>query len=90
MLSAARLEAQVLSEMALIPEARPCGDADSMPREALALTERRYPKALRSLRQGAARSSSRGVAAAESLARYRAIGDDVSGQRAAMIGIENQ
>ena len=92
-LSAARLEAQVLSEMALTHEgAGRFGEADSLLREALALTELRYPESA-SVNAAKARLASylaRREQRAESLALYRAIVADVSGQRAALVGIENQ
>jgi len=92
-LSAARLEAQLLSEMALTHEAAGrFGEANSLLREALALTELRYPESA-SVNAARARLASylaRRGQRDESLALYRAIVADVSGERAALIGIENQ
>ena len=92
-LSAARLEAQILSEMALAHEANGrFGEADGLLREGIALTELRYP-------QSAAVNAAKARLAAylfrrgqrdEAMALYRAIVADVSGQRGALVGLENQ
>ena len=93
MLSAARLEAQILSEMALAHEANGrFGEADALLREGLALTELRYPESA-SVNAAKARLAaflSRRGQRDEALALYRAIVDDVSGKRGALVGLENQ
>ena len=92
-LSAARLEAQILSEMALAHEARGrFGEADALLREGLALTELRYP-ASASVNSAKARLAAflyRRGQRDEALALYRGIVSDVSGERGALVGIENQ
>jgi CHAT domain-containing protein len=92
-LSAARLEAQVLSEMALAHEsAGRFGEADTLLRQALALTELRYP-ASASVDAAKARLAAflaRRGRRDESLALYRGVVGDVVGQRSALVGLENQ
>ena len=94
MLSAARLEAQILSEMALAHEAEGrFGEADALLREGLALTELRYPaSASVNAGQGAARGLS-SPAAASATRRWRCTARssaDVTGERGALVGLENQ
>lgn len=92
-LSAARLEAQILSEMALAHEASGrFGEADALLREGLALTELRYP-ASASVNSAKARLAAflyRRGQRAEAMALYRSIANDVTGERGALVGLENQ
>jgi CHAT domain-containing protein len=92
-LSAARLEAQILSEMALAHEAAGrFGEADSLLREALALIELRYPESA-SVSAAKARLAAylvRRGQRGEALALYRAVVADVAGERGALVGLENQ
>lgn len=91
--TAARLEAQILSEMAMAREAESrFGEAETLLRQSLALTELRYPAS-------ASVSASRARLAAflvrrgqrdEAMALYRQVVADVSGNRAALVGLENQ
>jgi CHAT domain-containing protein/tetratricopeptide (TPR) repeat protein len=92
-LSAARLEAQILSEMALAHEASGrFGEADALLREGLALTELRYPQSA-SVNAAKARLAAylyRRGQRDEAMTLYRAIVADVSGERGALVGLENQ
>jgi CHAT domain-containing protein len=92
-LSAARLEAQILSEMALAHEsAGRFGEADSLLREALALIELRYPQSasVNAARARLAAFLARRGRRDESLALYRTVIGDVVGERGALVGLENQ
>src|SRR6185503_13845158 len=92
-LSAARLEAQILSEMALAQEASGrFGEADALLREGLALVEQRYPQSA-SVNAAKARLAAylfRRGQRGEAMTLYRTIVGDVTGQRDALIGLENQ
>ena len=92
-LSAARLEAQVLSEMALAHEAQGrTGEAEALLREGLALTELRYP-ASASVNAARARLAAflyRRGQRGEAMNLYRSIVSDVTGERGALVGLENQ
>lgn len=92
-LSTARLEAQVISEMALAHEsAGRFGEADSLLREALALIARRYPESA-SVNAAKARLAAflvRRGRRDDALALYREVVADVSGERGALVGLENQ
>jgi len=92
-LSAARLEAQVLSEMAMVHESEGrFSEANGLLREALALTELRYPESA-SVNAAKARLAAyltRRGQRDEALALYREVVGDVVGQRSALVGIENQ
>jgi CHAT domain-containing protein/tetratricopeptide (TPR) repeat protein len=92
-LSSARLEAQILSEMALAHEASGrFGEADALLREGLALTELRYPQsaAVNAARARLAAYLYRRDQRSEAMALYRAIASDVTGERGALVGLENQ
>ena len=92
-LSSARLEAQILSEMALAHEASGrFGESESLLREGLALVELRYPQsaAVNASRARLAAYLSRRGQRAEAMALYRAIAADVTGERGALVGLENQ
>lgn len=92
-LSAARLEAQILSEMALAHEASGrFGQADALLREGLALTELRYPAsaAVSAARARLAAYLARRGQRDEAMALYRTIVADVTGERGALVGLENQ
>lgn len=92
-ISAARLEAQLLSEMALAHEALgENGQAENLLRESLSLIELRYP-------DGAAVSAAQARLAAflarhgqtsQSLALYRTIVEATQADKAALVGLENQ
>lgn len=92
-LSAARLEAQIVSEMALAHEsAGRFGEAEGLLREALALIELRYP-ASASVSAAKARLAAylhRRGRRDESLALYREVMVGVAGARGALVGLENQ
>jgi CHAT domain-containing protein len=92
-LSAARLEAQILSEMALAQEASGrFGEADALLREGLALVEQRYPQSA-SVNAAKARLAAylfRRGQRGEAMTLYPTIVGDVTGQRDALIGLENQ
>jgi len=92
-LSAARLEAQIMGEMALSYEATGrYGEADSLLREAVALTELRYPESasVNSAKARLAAYLTRRGNRAEAMALYKEIVGNVVGERAALVGIENQ
>ncbi|HYD23406.1 MAG TPA: CHAT domain-containing protein [Croceibacterium sp.] len=92
-LSAARLEAQVLSEMALAHEAAGrFGEADARLREALVLTELRYPgsASVEAAKARLAAFLARRGRRDESLALYRGIVAEVAADRSALVGLENQ
>ena len=92
-LSAARLEAQIMGEMALSYEATGrYGEADSLLREAVALTELRYPESasVNSARARLAAYLTRRGNRAEAMGLYKGIVENVVGERAALVGIENQ
>lgn len=92
-LSAARLEAQILSEMAVAHESRGrLGEADALLRDALALTELRYPgsASVDAAKARLAAFLSRRGQRAESMALYRSVAADLVGQRSALVGLENQ
>jgi CHAT domain-containing protein len=92
-LTAARLEAQILSEMAMAHEAGGrFGEAAGLLREALALTELRYPgsTSVSSSQARLAAFLARRGQREESMALYRKVVADVSGNRAALVGLENQ
>ena len=92
-LSTARVEAQILSEMALAHEAAGrFGEADSLLRDALALIARRYPESA-SVNAAKARLAAffaRRGRSDEARALYREVVRDVSGERGALVGLENQ
>jgi tetratricopeptide (TPR) repeat protein len=92
-LSTARLEAQIVSEMALAHEAAGrFGEADSLLHEALALIELRYPESA-SVNAAKARLAAyfaRRGRRDESLALYREVVGDVTKDRGALVGLENQ
>lgn len=92
-LSAARLEAQILSEMALAHEAEGrFGQAEALLREGLALTELRYP-ASASVNASKARLAAyltRRGQRDEAMALYRSVVSEVTGERGALVGLENQ
>ncbi|HEY6816087.1 MAG TPA: CHAT domain-containing protein [Croceibacterium sp.] len=92
-LSAARLEAQIVSEMALAHEAAGrFGEADTLLREALALIELRYPESA-SVNAAKARLAAyltRRDRRDEAMALYRTVVTDVVGERGALVGLENQ
>jgi CHAT domain-containing protein/tetratricopeptide (TPR) repeat protein len=92
-LSTARLEAQVMAEMALAYEAQGrFAEAGGLLREAVALTELRYPEsaALNAANARLAAYLVRRGDRAEAMALYRGIVTDVVGERAALVGLENQ
>src|SRR5687768_8543511 len=79
--------------MALAHEAiSRCGDADSLLREGLALTELSDPAiaAVSAARSRVAALLFRRGRRDEALALYRAIVGEVSGRRGALVGLENQ
>jgi CHAT domain-containing protein/tetratricopeptide (TPR) repeat protein len=92
-LTAARLEAQILSEMALAHEASGrFGQAEALLREGLALTELRYP-ASASVNSAKARLAAylfRRGQRDEAMALYRSVVSEVTGERGALVGLENQ
>ena len=91
-LSTARLEAQILSEMALVDEDRQrYGEAESRLREALALTELRYPgsASVESSKARLAAFLTRRDRRGEAMGIYQGIVDEVAGKRAALVGLEN-
>ncbi|HWK40360.1 MAG TPA: CHAT domain-containing protein [Croceibacterium sp.] len=92
-LTVARLEAQILSEMALAQEARGrYAEAGSLLREAVTLTEQRYPESasVEAARARLAAYLARRGDRNESLALYREVVGQVIGRRAGLVGIENQ
>lgn len=92
-LSTARLQAQIMSEMALANEALGRnGEAEQLLRASLDLTEQRYPESA-SVKGAQARLAaflSRRGDRAESMALYRQIVGSTIGQRTALVGIEHQ
>jgi CHAT domain-containing protein len=92
-LSAARLQAQILAEMSQVHEAAGrYGQAEGLLRDAVALTERRYPESasVTATKARLAAFLSRRGERAQSLALYRELVSDVTGKRAALVGLENQ
>ena len=92
-LTVARLEAQILSEMAMAHETLGrYGQAGSLLREALTLIEQRYPDSA-SVDASRARLASylvRRGERTEALGIYREVVNHVVGQRAGLVGLENQ
>jgi CHAT domain-containing protein len=92
-ISAARLEAQLMSEMALSHEALGReGEADNLLRESLALTELRYPESA-SVSAAKARLASflsRHGQAGQAMELYRAIVGETAEDKSALVGLENQ
>lgn len=92
-LSAARLEAQILSEMALAHEASGRhGQAEALLREGLALTELRYPASasVNAARARLAAYLTRRGQRDEAMTLYRSVVSEVTGERGALVGLENQ
>lgn len=92
-LSAARLEAQILSEMALAHESEGrFGQAEGLLREGLALTELRYPASasVNSAKARLAAYLSRRGQRDEAMTLYRSVVSEVTGERGALVGLENQ
>lgn len=92
-LTTARLEAQILSEMALAHEtAGRFGMTETLLQEALALIETRYPASAshNSARARLAAFLARRGRRGESMDIYRGVVVDVSGRRGALVGLENQ
>jgi CHAT domain-containing protein len=91
--STARLQAQVLSEMAMAQESLGrFGEADTLLTQALQLTQLRYPGSA-SVSAAEARLSAfyaRRGRQAEALTLYGKIAEEVRQQRGALIGLENQ
>ncbi|MGX7951575.1 CHAT domain-containing protein [Tsuneonella sp. HG249] len=92
-ISAARLEAQLMSEMALSHEALgQDAQAEGLLREALALTELRYPEtaSVSAAKARLAAFLARHGQAAQAMDFYKAIVAETAQDRAALIGLENQ
>ncbi|MEO6042090.1 MAG: CHAT domain-containing protein [Croceibacterium sp.] len=92
-LSTARLQAQVLSEMALAQEAQErFSEADTLLRQSLALTELRYPgsSSVSAAQARLAAFLARRGKRDEALALYARIVEQVKTQRGALVGLENQ
>ena len=91
--SAARLEAQLMSEMALANEALGNrAEAESLLRQSLALTELRYPESA-SVSAAKARLAAyltRHDQPGQAMELYKAIVAETSEDRAALVGLENQ
>ena len=91
--SAARLEAQLMSEMALAHEALGQNDrAESLLRQSLALTELRYPESA-SVSAAQARLASyltRHGQPSQAMELYRAIVGKTAENKSALVGLENQ
>ncbi len=91
--SAARLEAQLMSEMALANEALGNDDqAASLLRDALALTELRYPEtaAVSAAKARLAAYLTRHGEQGQAMELYRAIVARTQGDKSALVGLENQ
>jgi CHAT domain-containing protein len=92
-LSTARLQAQLLSEMALAQEARGgIGEAEQLLRNAVSLLQQRYPDSA-SVNGARARLASfltRQHKQDEALQLYRGVVRSTVGQRGALVGVEHQ
>ncbi|KRA81656.1 hypothetical protein ASD76_12170 [Altererythrobacter sp. Root672] len=92
-LSTARLQAQILAEMSQVHEAAGrYAEAEGLLREAVALTELRYPESasVNATKARLAAYLARRGERPQSLALYREVVGDVTGKRAALVGLENQ
>ena len=91
--SAARLEAQLMSEMALSHEALGRNDqAQALLRQSLALTELRYPEtaSVSAAKARLAAFLTRHGDQAQAMGLYREIVAKTQGDKAALVGLENQ
>ena len=92
-LSTARLEAQILAEMAMAHEAGGrYGEAETLLRQGLGLVELRYPEtaAVAGAKARLAGFLARRGRRAEAMAVYREVVAQVTGARAPLVGLENQ